>query len=528
MASRPFTRLPWGGEIGGLTRRESFALAFAMNARGSTEVIVATIGLSMGALTQNLFTMIVAMAVATTMAMPPMLRWGLSRVPMGAEDRKRLEREEIEAKGFVSNLERLLLAVDDSPNFCLAARRSDRRGPRPATNGNEGDLRRRTFATGESRLVTSPSRKTACGPGVAGNGIMKLKCVILLAKWNEFRTAIVKGQHSKSGSGLMWPATGEVGRMSGLKISAKQSCYLTVISILSAVLSGALSGPIIHSAFSSLEPATDAQFRKNVQFHKNVKTLSGSATLADVVVAVKPAVTNVTAWYTEPASHPTTRIRESRHERAQRDLSAAAVSPKIVSSQGAGFFISADGYLVTNAHVLQGSTDIEVVTDDGLTYTPRFVGADPTVDLALLKVDDGRDDFPFVKFADKSPRVGEAVFAIGNPFGFSGTVTAGIVSALGRNLDDGVHAGLVQLDAAINLGNSGGPSFDMKGEVIGVNTAIYSPSGGSAGIAFAIPSETVKLVAEDLKRDSSVSGAPQLTLLLSTAKRFTDAGAGAK
>ena len=111
-----------GGEIGGLTRRESLALAFAMNARGSTEVIVATIGLSMGALTQNLFTMIVAMAVATTMAMPPMLRWGLSRVPMRAEEKKRLEREEIEAKGFVSNLERLLLTVDDSPNGRFASR----------------------------------------------------------------------------------------------------------------------------------------------------------------------------------------------------------------------------------------------------------------------------------------------------------------------------------------------------------------------------------------------------------------------
>jgi Kef-type K+ transport system membrane component KefB/nucleotide-binding universal stress UspA family protein len=111
-----------GGEIGGLTRSESLALAFAMNARGSTEVIVAAIGLSMGALTQNLFTMIVAMAVTTTMAMPPMLRWGLSRVPMSEAERKRLEREEIEAKGFVPNLERLLLAVDDSPNGRFASR----------------------------------------------------------------------------------------------------------------------------------------------------------------------------------------------------------------------------------------------------------------------------------------------------------------------------------------------------------------------------------------------------------------------
>src|SRR5262249_21750849 len=111
-----------GGEIGGLTRREAFALACGMNARGSTEVIVATIGLTMGALSQNLFTMIVAMALVTTMAMPPMLRWALARVPMGKAERERLEREEFEAKGFAANLERLLLTVDESPNGKLASR----------------------------------------------------------------------------------------------------------------------------------------------------------------------------------------------------------------------------------------------------------------------------------------------------------------------------------------------------------------------------------------------------------------------
>ena len=111
-----------GGELGGLTRREGFALACGMNARGSTEVIIATIGLSMGALNQNLFTMIVAMAVITTMAMPPTLRWALSRIPMRKEEKQRLEREEQEAKGFVSNLERLLIAVDDSPNGKFASR----------------------------------------------------------------------------------------------------------------------------------------------------------------------------------------------------------------------------------------------------------------------------------------------------------------------------------------------------------------------------------------------------------------------
>src|SRR5262249_13296248 len=110
-----------GGEIGGMTRREAFALACGMNARGSTEGIIATIGLSMGALTQDLFTMIVTMAIVTTMAMPPMLRWGLSRVPMRKAERDRLEREEFEARGFVPNLERLLLAVDESPNGKFAA-----------------------------------------------------------------------------------------------------------------------------------------------------------------------------------------------------------------------------------------------------------------------------------------------------------------------------------------------------------------------------------------------------------------------
>src|SRR5581483_9837479 len=111
-----------GGEVGGLTRREALALACGMNARGSTEVIVATIGLSMGALSQNLFTMIVAMAIITTLAMPPMLRWGLSRVPMRKEEKERIEREELEARGFIPNLERLLLAIDESPNGKFASR----------------------------------------------------------------------------------------------------------------------------------------------------------------------------------------------------------------------------------------------------------------------------------------------------------------------------------------------------------------------------------------------------------------------
>jgi hypothetical protein len=232
--------------------------------------------------------------------------------------------------------------------------------------------------------------------------------------------------------------------MSGLEVSCKPSYYLTVTSVFIAILSGALAGPLVNSVLGSLESAVQYLDTPgpDTQFLKKAEIINGPATLADVVAAVKPAVTSVRARHTEPdlaASQPATRMRESRQQRAQRDLTVAG-SAKVVWSQGAGFFISSDGYLVTNAHVVQASEEIDVVTDDGVAYIPRLIGADLTHDLALLKID-VRDDLPFVKFADKSPRVGEAVFAIGNPFGFSGTVTAGIVSALGRDLDDGVHVG---------------------------------------------------------------------------------------
>src|ERR1700752_1957372 len=132
-----------------------------------------------------------------------------------------------------------------------------------------------------------------------------------------------------------------------------------------------------------------------------------------------------------------------------------------------------------------------------MTYRERVIAADPASDLALLKVD-GRDDFPFVRFAKKPPRVGERVFAVGNPFGLGGTVTAGIISALDRNIGDDSYDGLMQIDAPINKGNSGGPCFDLDGNVIGVNTIILSPSGGSVGIGFAVPAETVSRVASEL------------------------------
>jgi serine protease Do len=172
--------------------------------------------------------------------------------------------------------------------------------------------------------------------------------------------------------------------------------------------------------------------------------------------------------------------------------------------QGSGFFISPDGYAVTNNHVVDKAESVEVTTDDGKTYSAKVIGTDTRTDLALIKVS-GRSDFPYVKLADTSPRIGDWVLAVGNPFGLGGTVTAGIVSARGRDIGAGPYDDFIQIDAPVNKGNSGGPTFDMDGNVIGVNTAIFSPSGGSVGIAFDIPAATVKSVVAQLKDKGAVT-----------------------
>jgi serine protease Do len=176
---------------------------------------------------------------------------------------------------------------------------------------------------------------------------------------------------------------------------------------------------------------------------------------------------------------------------------------EIVTGQGSGFFITADGYAVTNNHVVQNAETVQVTTDDGKTYAAKVIGADPRTDLALIKVD--AKDFPYVKLGENAPRVGDWVLAVGNPFGLGGTVTAGIVSARGRDIGAGPYDDFIQIDAPVNKGNSGGPTFDVEGNVIGVNTAIFSPSGGSVGIAFAIPADTVKGVIAQLRDKGSVT-----------------------
>jgi serine protease Do len=241
------------------------------------------------------------------------------------------------------------------------------------------------------------------------------------------------------------------------------------------------------------------------------------AGFADVVDKVKPAVISVIVKFGASA-----RLMDggssssSKHTPMDRLLrrfgnpdntspnSPSALPRSSATWQGSGFFISADGYAVTNNHVVGDAETVQVVTDGGTTYAAKVVGTDSRTDIALIKVD-GRIDFPYVKFAEAAPRIGDWVLAVGNPFGLGGTVTAGIVSARGRDIGKGPYDDFIQIDAPINSGNSGGPAFDLNGNVIGVNTAIFSPSGGSVGIGFAIPAETAKAVVTQLKDKGAVT-----------------------
>ncbi|MCL2714880.1 MAG: Do family serine endopeptidase [Alphaproteobacteria bacterium] len=236
---------------------------------------------------------------------------------------------------------------------------------------------------------------------------------------------------------------------------------------------------------------------------------------ADIVTHVKPSVISVKVNMKETIANndddESPFPQGSPMERFFRRFGAPDGFPglrgggrgHVVSGQGSGFFISADGYAVTNNHVVEKADKVEVTTDDGKVYTAKVIGSDARTDIALIKVD-GKTDFAFARLADAKPRIGDWVLAVGNPFGLGGTVTAGIVSAMGRDIGNGPYD-FIQIDAPVNKGNSGGPAFNTDGDVIGVNTAIYSPSGGSVGIAFSIPAATVKNVVAQLKDKGSVS-----------------------
>ncbi len=241
--------------------------------------------------------------------------------------------------------------------------------------------------------------------------------------------------------------------------------------------------------------------------------LSGAQTalpsFADLVDKVKPAVVSVrvktqTAAAGDDQSLDDIPPQLRRFFRDQEGARQGKPKPQVGMAQGSGFFVSQDGYVVTNNHVVENAVEVQLVTDSGKTLDAKVVGTDPRTDLALLKVKDA-GNYPYVQLADAKARIGDWVLAIGNPFGLGGTVTAGIVSAQGRDIGSGPYDDFIQIDAPINRGNSGGPTFNQNGEVVGVNTAIYSPSGGNVGIAFAIPASTVRQVVDSLKKDGTVA-----------------------
>ncbi|MGB3272426.1 MAG: Do family serine endopeptidase [Xanthobacteraceae bacterium] len=252
------------------------------------------------------------------------------------------------------------------------------------------------------------------------------------------------------------------------------------------------------------------------QVDSAVKNLQRPTGFADIVAQVKPSVISVRVKIDRdddgaealpfPPGSPMERFfRRFGGPDGMPGMRGGRRGHSIVTGQGSGFFISADGYAVTNNHVVDGASEVDVRTDDGKTYTAKVIGTDPRTDIALIKIDGGSTSFPFAKLSDSNPRIGDWVLAVGNPFGLGGTVTAGIVSASGRDIGSGPYDDFIQIDAPINKGNSGGPSFNIDGEVMGVNTAIYSPSGGNVGIAFSIPASTVKQVVAQLKDKGSVS-----------------------
>ncbi|MGI9387152.1 MAG: Do family serine endopeptidase [Methyloligellaceae bacterium] len=261
--------------------------------------------------------------------------------------------------------------------------------------------------------------------------------------------------------------------------------------------------------------APEAFARSDDNDRRTVMTPFGNAPLsfADLVEKVRPAVVSINVKNGRrrgnrdqfrglpdlPNDHPLNEF----FKRFRKDFRGAPGRRAPTLAQGSGFIISPDGYVVTNHHVINKANKITVTMDNGDKLDAKLIGSDSRTDIALLKIKD-KGDYPHVEFAKKSARVGDWVLAVGNPFGLGGTVTAGIVSARGRDIGSGPYDYL-QIDAAVNRGNSGGPAFNLEGKVVGVNTAIFSPSGGNVGIAFAIPSELTQDVVAELRNTGSVS-----------------------
>lgn len=262
---------------------------------------------------------------------------------------------------------------------------------------------------------------------------------------------------------------------------------------------------------ATVEAKAESNSTKNIGAN-----FSPQAGFADLIESVSPAVVHVAISGTVkrnrqqipefnfPPGSPFEDFFEQFRKRQQQPEQQQKKRPLGI---GSGFIISEDGYVVTNHHVIKGADEIIVTLSNGDEYTAELEGSDHKTDLALLKLKKAKD-LPYVTWGDdEDSRVGDWVVAIGNPFGLGGTATTGIISARGRDIRSGPYDDYIQVDAAINRGNSGGPLFNLYGEVIGINTAIYSPNGGSVGIGFSIPSSMAKTVINQLRDSGEVERA---------------------
>ncbi|MGD8377340.1 MAG: DegQ family serine endoprotease [Acidobacteriota bacterium] len=236
--------------------------------------------------------------------------------------------------------------------------------------------------------------------------------------------------------------------------------------------------------------------------------------LPDLIDAVKPAVVNISASGSlQGAGHPEVPFPEGTpfDEFFRRffdpHAGATPAPPLRREAMGSGFIVDPDGYVVTNHHVIDSADEITVTLQDGKQFEAKLLGSDQKTDLALLKIE-SKEPLPYVRLGDSdTTRVGDWVVAIGNPFGFGGTATTGIVSARGRDIQSGPYDDFLQIDAPINRGNSGGPLFNLAGEVIGINSAIVSPNGGNVGIGFAIPATQAKPILDELRHTGHIERA---------------------
>ena len=262
------------------------------------------------------------------------------------------------------------------------------------------------------------------------------------------------------------------------------------------VLAVAVTAPLALAAFDGFAPTIPAQAQQIQQL----------PTVADLAEKLSPAVVSIATTQKVaggvqlqmPDLPPDVPFRDMFEDFFKRQRPGGRPEPRTVNSQGSGFVIDASGIIVTNNHVIEQSDDITVVFTDGTNLKATLVGRDTKTDIAVLRVKPNKS-LTAVSFGDSDKlRVGDWVLAIGNPFGLGGSVSLGIVSARNRDINAGPYDDFIQTDAAINKGNSGGPLFNLAGEVVGVNTAIYSPSGGSVGIGFSVPAATVRGVVDQL------------------------------